>query len=267
MDILSAINGELGSWRLGIRLGKDERRKLNLTLKKAISIEGTLLMLDDATPHVAVPVQAIRNGKVIDTALSDEGGKYRFINLKPGRYQVRCQVLKGYVYYRATDYALRFTFYDLQATRKDAGEILSVEQGKTLKNIDFRFPPFKKGTWKTYTALDGLASSIVGAIHRDPDGVMWLGTFDSGVSRYDGKSPPLEKGIPLCKRGAGGICEIVVYPRKLPASITGHGFDIVNHREDAAASRFKNHVAVVHDVAHVKQAWFNLFKFIAQTVR
>ena len=70
-----------------------------MSIEETISIEGTLLMLDDTTPHVAVPVQVIQNGKVISTTLSDESGKYRFINLEPGLYQVRCQVLGGYVYY------------------------------------------------------------------------------------------------------------------------------------------------------------------------
>jgi hypothetical protein len=73
--------------------------KAELQMKGKSNIEGTLLMLDDSTPHVAVPVQAIRDGKAIATTLSDEGGKYRFINLKPGQYQLRCQVLGGYVYY------------------------------------------------------------------------------------------------------------------------------------------------------------------------
>ena len=62
-----------------------------------ISIKGTLLMLDDITPHVAVPVEAIRNGEVVGTVLSDENGEYQFVNLEPGRYQLRCQVLGGYV--------------------------------------------------------------------------------------------------------------------------------------------------------------------------
>jgi protocatechuate 3,4-dioxygenase beta subunit len=31
--------------------------------------------------------------------LSDEGGKYRFVNLKPGQYQLRCYTLGGYLYY------------------------------------------------------------------------------------------------------------------------------------------------------------------------
>ena len=70
-----------------------------MSTEETISIEGTLLMLDDATPHVAVPVQAIRDGKVMATTLSDEHGDYQFISLKPGAYQVRCQVLGGYVYY------------------------------------------------------------------------------------------------------------------------------------------------------------------------
>ena len=60
----------------------------NLALEKLISIQGTLLMLDDATPHVAVPVQAICDGEVIATTLSDESGKYQFANLERERYQV-----------------------------------------------------------------------------------------------------------------------------------------------------------------------------------
>jgi len=182
---LSATKRELGELQSGIRLHEGERLSLNLTLKEAIGIEGQLLMLDDATPHVAVPVQAIRDGKAVATTLSDENGKYRFINLKPGQYQLRCQVLGGYVYYKTTDDALRFTFYDLPATKEDAAEVLSVEQGRTLKNIDFRFAPFKKGTWKNYTTLDGLASNVVEHILRHPDDTMLFVT-DGGVSRYDG---------------------------------------------------------------------------------
>ena len=35
---------------------------------------------------------------------------------------------------------------------------LQVTGGETHSNIDFRIAPFKKGTWKTYTSLDGLTS-------------------------------------------------------------------------------------------------------------
>ena len=118
---LFATRNELGDLRLGLRLRlglsaaglsakrietkrietKGESRTLNLTLKEAISIEGKLMMLDDTTPHVAVVVQAVSDGKRIATVLSDEEGKYRFINLKPGQYQVRCYTTNGYVYYQS----------------------------------------------------------------------------------------------------------------------------------------------------------------------
>ncbi|MFC1715857.1 sigma 54-interacting transcriptional regulator [Candidatus Poribacteria bacterium] len=141
-------------------------------LAETINIEGTLLMLDDVTPHVAVPVQAVCGGAVIATALSDEQGRYQFINLEPGQCQLRCHVPDGYIYYG----------------EEKAGESISlrVRQGETLKNIDFRIAPFKKGTWSTYNYLDGLVNNRVSVICLDPDGTMWFGTL-GGVSRYDGK--------------------------------------------------------------------------------
>ena len=147
--------------------------------KEVISIEGTILMLNDITPHVAVPVQAIRDGKVIDGVLTDENGKYRFINLNPGRYQVRCYIPGEYVYYGK----------EVEAKHPS---ILQVEHGKSMTNINFRFPPFKKGTWKHYDTSDGLASMSVKAIYQAPDSTMWFGTavfaVGSGVSHFDGEN-------------------------------------------------------------------------------
>ena len=207
---LSAISGDLGDWRLGIQLDEGEHRTQNLTLKEAISIEGTLLMLDDTTPHVAVPVQAICNEKVIATTLSDESGKYRFINLKPGQYQLRCQVLGGYVYYgsstnnngrengrmdewkdgreQPSNHPTIQPSSPQVEIEEEVREILQVEEDKTLKGINFRFAPFKKGTWRNYNTLDGLGYSVVRAIYRDADGVMWFGTEGGGISQYDGKT-------------------------------------------------------------------------------
>ncbi|MFQ6044393.1 MAG: LamG-like jellyroll fold domain-containing protein, partial [Candidatus Poribacteria bacterium] len=139
---LSATKNELGDLRLGIRLREGESRTLNLTLKEAISIEGKLMMLDDITPHVAVVVQAVSDGKRIATVLSDEEGKYRFINLKPGQYQVRCYTTNGYVYYQN-------------------GEILRVQRTSKLSDINFHMAPFKKGMWRHYTSLDGLPYNAV----------------------------------------------------------------------------------------------------------
>jgi len=170
---LSATWKNLGGWQFSITLHEGKHKTVNFTLKEAISIQGTLLMLDDKTPHVAVPVQAIRDGQVIDGVSSDEDGRYQFINLKPGRYQVRCYIPGEYVYFGG------------KASAKK-GAILHVKAGKTLRNINFQFVPFKKGMWRTYTYLDGLTHDSVSAIYRDADDVMWFGTQD-GVSRYDGE--------------------------------------------------------------------------------
>ena len=169
---LSAIHGELGDWRLDIPLREGSRETVNLTLKTAMSISGTVLMLDDTTPHVALLVQAVQSDTVVDAVLTDKSGKYRFLNLKPGRYQVRCQIPHRYVYYG-------------EDSESSSGKVLRVAGGVTHEKLDFRIAPFLKGTWRHYTVVDGLAGNQVFDIYRDLDGTMWFGT-NSGVSHYDG---------------------------------------------------------------------------------
>ena len=134
-----------------------------------IRIIGALFMPvpDHTTPHVAVLVQAVRDGEVVDTTLSDEAGRFSFVNLKPGQYQVRCQTPAGYVY-------------------PVEGETHQVAAGETYQ-VHFHIAPFKKGTWRHYNTLDGLADNDVSAIYRTADGVMWFGTDGGGVSVYDGE--------------------------------------------------------------------------------
>jgi len=193
---LSATSGDLGDWQLGMQLSEGERRELNFTLKNAVSIEGRLLMLDDATPHVAVPVQILSDGEVIATRLSDDRGQYQFVNLRPAQYQVRCQVLGGHVYFGEE----KAGEPESQRARKpesrkaDKPMSLQIEVGRTHRDIDFCFPPFKKGTWRHYTVIDGLASIHVHDIQQDPDGALWFASCSQnvsdigyGVSRYDGK--------------------------------------------------------------------------------
>lgn len=164
---------------------------LNLVLsttqaQELSSISGNLLMLDDKTPHVYVPVQLVSDGEVVATTLSDRSGKYQFNNIKPGTYNMRCQILDGYVYYRAKREAVGDTARDDKAGIADLWQNLRVFSGESLINIDLQFPPFKKGSWKNYDTLDGLAYNIISDIHRDPEGMMWFATFGSGVSQYDG---------------------------------------------------------------------------------
>jgi ligand-binding sensor domain-containing protein len=177
---LSATYASIGDWQLGVSLDARKNHTLNMKLREAISIEGTLRAIDK-TPHVGFPVEVVIGGEVIARTLTNQNGKYWFINLKPGKYKVRCQVQGGYLYYGSDSSVYSFP-------TKEGGDVLQVESGKTHKDIDFRFAPQKKGTWKNYKVLDGLADDWVMAILSDQNGRLWFATRGGGVSRYDGKT-------------------------------------------------------------------------------
>ena len=167
---IQATHGDKGNWKMGVQLSTGARVNMNLTLQKAISISGHLLTLDN-TPHVGVLVEALSLGESGPrqrrvTTFSDKVGRYQFINLEPGSYQLRCHTPDAYSSF--------------------ANIIVSVSSEKT-ENIVFSFPPFKHGTWKNYTYLDGLEDDYIESIYQDRDGFLWFGTNSGGVSRYDGE--------------------------------------------------------------------------------
>ena len=167
---IQATHGDTGTWEMGVQLSAGDRAKMNLTLRKAVSISGNLLALDNNTPNAGVLVEAILIGEdgasqKRTTTLSDSRGRYEFINLIAGSYQLRCHTWDTH-----NDHLNR---------------IVSVAPQNTL-NIDFRFPPFKHGTWKHYNYLDGLGQNRVWAIFQDRIGFLWFGTDSGGISRYDG---------------------------------------------------------------------------------
>ena len=213
---IQATHGEKGTWETGVQLAAGARVKINLTLQQAVSISGTLLKFDN-TPHVGVVVEALLLGKNGSsqrraTTLSDNRGQYKFINLAAGRYQLRCHTLKTQredtnKIVSVGDPILAFRF---NSKREDPNKIVpivaqktvenmvamvlmavttpAVVTQKTVENVDFRFPPFKHGTWKHYTYLEGLGNNNVRSIYQDRDGFLWFGTRNGGVSRYDGEA-------------------------------------------------------------------------------
>ena len=40
------------------------------------------------------------------------------------------------------------------------------------------------GKVRNYTTSDGLSSDRVRSLYRDPDGTLWLGTYDGGLNRF-----------------------------------------------------------------------------------
>lgn len=181
---MAEAQGDLGAWRLGIKLNEGTRQRIDLTLRWAVNVEGTVLMLDGVKPHVAIPVQAVmmRAGNPEDwpaaMTLTDERGRYRFANLRPGRYYIRCSVTGKSVYY---------SFRGNGALIVSRATPLLVQPGKTIRDVNFWIAPFKKGNWRSYNYLNGLTSDAVSVIHRDNHGTLWIGTSGGGISRYDGK--------------------------------------------------------------------------------
>jgi len=182
---ISAKWQDKGTWKHRVPLHQAEHRILNIRLnEQSVSISGTLRAWGN-TLHNAVSVQAVRinsstgGEEVVAATLSNEDGKYEFINLEPGSYLVRCHAMGEYIYYGQKGKGAKG-----QDAMRD-GEILQIEPGKTLANTDFQFAPFKKGTWKNYSYLDGLSNSDVYVINQDADGEMLVGT-NNGVYRYDG---------------------------------------------------------------------------------
>lgn len=156
--------------------------------------------------RAADPINAI---EPLQTTLTDEQGTYRFRNLTPDRYQVRCQSPRGNVYARTRIDSLAQsegerppTLVNAAAPNQEGPAAPSanpsrtgppvpvtflVSRGSSFHGIDLAIAPFKKGTWKTYTHEDGLAANKAFRIHETRDGVMWIATLGGGVSRWDGE--------------------------------------------------------------------------------
>ena len=178
---LRVTSGESGTWRIGISPQPAARLTLDLKLTNALSVVGTVRMMDGVTPQVAVPVQAVLPAerdtpeRIAAAVLTEENGAFKFINLKPGSYQVRCETANDYIYYGATGNADR-----------NHATVITVEAGGAPRSLNFQFRTSKPGFWKSYTLDDGLPQHTVQAMGRTPDGFMWFGTGDGGLCRFDG---------------------------------------------------------------------------------
>jgi serine phosphatase RsbU (regulator of sigma subunit)/ligand-binding sensor domain-containing protein len=183
---LTAFSDQTGNWLLNQKIQVGTRKEHTFHLKPAISIEGSILMLDKQSPHVDLVVQAMKpaaikverekpalenTDQIMATTLTDERGQYRFFNLRPGKYEVRCHI-PGRLVYHPDQPGQSVT-------------VLNVRSGKQIRDINFYLAEFKKGSWRTYTTYDGLAGNRVNHILRDTNGNLWFAT-GNGVSKYDG---------------------------------------------------------------------------------
>ena len=120
------------------------------------------------------------------SAVTDQRGEFHFSELPPARYRVSAQVPGGYVYADAAPASQPRG--ELNPDSQTTAALFAVERGKETPGLAIKTAPFKKGNWKTYTRLDGLAHDQVTAIQETRDGMMWFATLGGGVSRWDGRT-------------------------------------------------------------------------------
>ena len=172
---LSAQKGELGAWYFGLSTEKGKAIEANLSIRPSVSLSGLLANFADK-PHENVVVEAIPKKYLTDESenyglyvISDTNGRYRFINLKPDTYYLRCHNRDQYIYH--------------QEQKKPKS--IFIPSKNSQQEIDFKFGNFKKGTWRWHSYLSGIWHPNVYTIHKSRDGNMWFGTA-VGVTRYDG---------------------------------------------------------------------------------
>jgi PAS domain S-box-containing protein len=166
---LFVTDGRFSAYHLGFQPTGEGRQQMDWTLADTLSVDPALAPLDrpeeSNTTHFP-------GGEIVAKGLTDASGSFRFPNLKPGLYQLRCPTLTGYEWFAG-------------------GRIFSLlpPAGATstnaLEQVDFQIAPFKKGLWTTYNTLNGLPSNHIRRFWVDPDGVLWIATM-GGVSRFDG---------------------------------------------------------------------------------
>lgn len=179
-DVKASVDN-LGARSDGHRLQSGTRLTVDLQLKSAISLAGKIKSLDGtASPHVVV--QAIRNRPETNSVeqsaskspdemasvVSDEKGDFRFINLRPGSWDLRVNLPHGQ-----------------RPSNQDLSNLLVEEQGRKT-NLSLVVAPFKKGRWIHYTTGNGLIGNMVRQGALGPDGALWL-LGSGGLSRHDGK--------------------------------------------------------------------------------
>jgi len=206
---LRATSADAGTWKLDVGLRPGARSNVDFVVGEAVSVVGVARMMDDLTPHVALPVQALAaTGTTADphalaTVLTDDRGEFRFINLRPGAYRFRCLTSRGFLYSGG-------------AGGLEAAPVVKVEAGTTVRGLRFQFPAMKRGTWKSYSSEEGLPQLSATQIARGPDGFIWSGEVTGGLSRFDGEefeSFTLREGlqdnhVTALARGTNGLLRI-----------------------------------------------------------
>ncbi len=169
-----ANSGDMGMTRTGVLFPPGERQEIDLELKGAITVAGTVTAMDNS------PLAGVRLGLakprsspgespefVGSLATTLENGEFSFYGNRPaGKYELLALTSRGPV-------ALM------------GGQLIDFDVRAPLTNLTFRLAPFKRGRWLTFTVAEGLPANSVRSLLEDREGGLWVGTIE-GVARFNG---------------------------------------------------------------------------------
>ncbi len=168
---IRVTSGESGAWLTNARFQVGEHRRLEIPVRNAVFISGHTSAMD-GTPQSGIVVEALaETGKAAETVLSDASGAFRFVNLRSGRYKLRCQGPSGFI---------------VPSASQSASTSTVVGAGEDPQTIDFVFPEARKGVWKSYVLTQGLSEVRPRRLHRTPEGFLWIGTSSAALFQFDG---------------------------------------------------------------------------------
>ncbi|HEV2210693.1 MAG TPA: response regulator [Verrucomicrobiae bacterium] len=167
---LFATDGQLSAYRFGFRPSAEPGQRLDWTLADPGQTPVTLLPKRTRSNRESFPP-----GTVVAAVLTQDDGSFDFANLRPGVYQLRCQIPGGRAWFKAG--------HPLYLEPN-----ISETEIAKLKSLQWPIAPFRKGRWTRFGVLDGLSANRTGRLIFTPQGRLWLNTGGGGgLSRFDGR--------------------------------------------------------------------------------
>ena len=193
-----------GTYTVFLRLGDSVTRiasvalgevdgELNLQLPDFSIVSGTA---SDFTgePHVNVLIQAVRNGALVASGKTNSRGAYSLELSSTGQYEVQCALPETP--------SKRIEFVPSDQTSPsllDSSAEFQIRSGGKIRDVNLQSAPPNRGFWRTFSSFDGIGSDNISAIAESRDGSLWIGTWGSGISHYDGRFAPnltINDGLP-----------------------------------------------------------------------
>ncbi len=174
--MLRAARGDFSDWKM--RVPRDQLSvPVVFQIAETSRLSGRLSALD-GSGHPYRLVQAVQDGKVYASTLSNDQGYYEIVDLPPGDYQLRAEGAEGFHDYRGP----------LESPTLESALIV-LNPGSSRDGLDIRFAPFNQGQWTRYGAFEtGITLGRIVEIQSAPNGELWLASDTAGICRFDGKN-------------------------------------------------------------------------------